>query len=304
MPEQLSPYVDAKDGDLITAQNWVRMQELIKGDIAAQTKAAVDAITSVASAQDATRLGGLTPAELAAQVLEHVLRQLPQRTGHFTAFRKLEIGTESVIEHKLGAFPLVDVYQLEYFPVVASEDGHVFKPLATFFLHHASEARIRFRPEETPTGQLESVDIDPPGGHAYHIPFVHMLELYGVEVHEDSTLADVETEFWTAFNAKPNDRFDDDQYFHSPWFDRCCGERRTVRSLARDWDDIYFQVRPRKTTNFASGTPGEGPLAAPTNLQVAQFDHDAIGLTLLAQPTVPPEPHPQDHLKVLVLLKV
>jgi hypothetical protein len=296
-------YVDAKPGDLWTADMFLKTQELIRADIHTQITAAIAAITSVASAQDAAHIGGLTPAELTAQVLEHVLRQLPKRTGYLSAFRKLVVGQESVLEHKLDAYPLVDVYQLDYFPVVASEDGHIFKPLATFFLHHGSESRIRFRPEETPTGPLESVDIDPPGGHSYRVHFAHMLEQYGVEVHDDSTLDDVETEFWSAFNGAPNDRFDDDQYFHSPWFDRCCGERRTVRSLARDWDDIYFQCRPRKTLNRISPTPGEGTLAAPTNLQVVQFNHRTVGLTLLEAPVVPPG-HPSDHLKVLVVLKV
>jgi hypothetical protein len=315
MSDELTAYISRKPGDLITAQDWNGVQDMIKKDIAGQINEAVEGITTVDHAVDAQTVDGKTVDELAQQVFEYVLRQLPKRTGYLSVFKKLELGEESVIEHALSAFPLVDVYQLEYFEVVASEDDNVFKTLTTFFLHHTSERTIRYRDEGAPAPP-ESIDVDPPDGHAYHIPFKVMLELYGVEAHEDSSLGDIEAEFWTAFNRTPNDRFDDDQIYHSPWFDRCCGEKRTVKSLARDWDDIWFQVRPRKTINYPAGDVAggddttRGPLPAPTQIQVAQFDLDSIGLTLLQPPLVSPYPRGEgkrqqaDHLKVLVLLKV
>src|SRR5262249_17492989 len=132
--------------------------------------------------------------------------------------------------------------------------------------------------------------------------------LYGVELRDDATLDDVETEFWQKFNQDPNDHFDDDQYFHSPWFDRCCGERRTVKQLARDWDDIYFQMRPRLTVNYARGPAQDTlPYAAPTMIEATQHSMYTAGVTLLDTPIVPdqdPMPWPNDHLKVMVLLKV
>jgi hypothetical protein len=300
-----APYIDRDPGDLITADDWVRLQTLIQGDIARKVGDAVTAITHVASADDTTKLGGYTFDQLAQQILEYVERQLPKRTGYLSVFRKLLVNEESVIEHKLGAWPLVTVFQLDYFQVVAAEDDHVFSTLATFYLHHKSEAKIRFRPENKPTADLVSVNIDP-DGHPYHIPWKHMLELYGVAMPDDATLDEVETEFWDKFGAPPNDRFDDDQYFHSPWFDRCCGERRTVKQLARDWDDIYFEMRPRLTLNYA-GTAKQPP--APTKLQAVAYDLQSTGLKLLETPTVPLDDNnkpiwPTDHLKVLVLLKV
>ncbi|WP_250280513.1 MULTISPECIES: hypothetical protein [unclassified Frankia] len=311
MTDQNTPYVSYNPGDLITAGDSIRLQLLIKKDIGDQIKAAIDGLTRVAQAQDAEKLAGLTPDALAAQVLEYVQRQLPKRTGYLSVLRRLEVGKESVIDHRLGAWPLVSVFQLDYFRVVASEDGHVFNPLATFYLHHSSESRIRFRPENTPASDLESVDVDPVAGHPYHIPWRHMLELYGVETPEDATLSEVESEFWSRFNAAPNDRFDDDQYFHSPWFDRCCGERRTVRQLSRDWDNIYFQMRPRLTLNLTGTGEQEGtsvlPPPAPSEVQVVQFGLQSIGLTLLKAPQLPASPptdFPTEHLKVLVLLKV
>jgi hypothetical protein len=303
-----APYIDRKPGDLITADDWVRLQGLIQGDIAKQVGDAIAALTNVATSDDATKVGGLTPDDLSKQILDYVERQLPKRTGYLSVFRKLEVGKESVIDHKLGTWPLITIFQLDYFRIVAAEDDHVFDALATFFLHHKSESKIRFRPENDPSGSLQSVDIDPPGGHPYHIPWKHMLELYGVDTPEDATLDEVESEFWQKFNAAPNDVFDDDQYYHSPWFDRCCGERRTVKQLARDWDDIYFQMRPRLTVNYVR-TQGNDilPLPAPTMVEAVQYDLESAGVILLDNPVVPqqdPFPWPTDHLKVMVLLKV
>jgi hypothetical protein len=296
-----APYIDHKPGDLITADDWLRLQNLIQGDITKKVGDAVEAITNVATADDAAKLGGLSVDDLAQKILEYVERQLPKRTGYLNVFRKLKVGTESVIDHKLGSWPLVTVFQLDYFQVVAAEDDHVFTALATFYLHHKSEAKIRYRDESTPTAALQTVSIDP-DGHQYHIPWKHMLELYRVGMPDDATLDEVESEFWQKFNAAPNDTFDDDQYYHSPWFDRCCGERRTVKQLARDWDDIYFEMRPRLTLNYTP-TNTQPVKPAPTQVQVAQYDMESVGLTLLTPPTVPTG-WPTDHLKVLVLLKV
>jgi hypothetical protein len=308
MTDPTTPYIVRKPGDLITADDDLRLQLLIKEDIANRVAAAVDGVKKdgVSKAEDAAKLAGLTPDALAAQILDYVQRQLPKRTGYLNVFRRLESGEdkESVIEHKLGTWPLVSVFQLDYFKVVAAEDGHVFDPLATFYLYHKSESRIRFRPENAnPTDPFTSVEIDPPG-RPYRIPWKHMLELYGVAMPDDATLNEVESEFWEKFNAPPNDRFNDDQYFHSPWFDRCCGERRTVRQLYRDWDDIYFQMRPRQTLNVAHDAADQNsPFPAPSKVRVVQYDLQSVGLTLLGEPEVPAD-HPKDHVKVLVLLKV
>jgi hypothetical protein len=313
MAEQVTPYIPAKPGDLISAQDWNGVQEQVKEDIAKRIGTAVAAIKTVDRSHDAEKLGGQTPDDLAKYILDYVTRQLPKRTGYLAVFKELKAGVESVVTHKLGAFPLDDVYQLDYFDVVASEDGHITTESATFFLHHASERTIRFRGEgDSPSSTVTPVPIDPPDGHPYHIPFKHMLELYGVETPDDAPLGDIETEFWQAFNSAPNDQFGDDQIFHSPWFDRCCREERTWHALARDIDEMFVQCRPRKTINYTapatavakggdaklpSLVPGAVP-AAPTMVQVTQFDFDSVGLRFLRPP------NPSEHLKVLVLLKV
>ena len=142
---------------------------------------------------------------------------------------------------------------------------------------------------------------------------MYLLTRYKVEYTDSWSLGNLETEFWKAFFKTPNDDFDDDQYCHSPWFDRCCREELTVANLKSrgNWDDIWFQMRPRKTINYtppSSDVPP--PTAAPTQIQVAHFDFDTLGIELLSEPIysqdLPNELREKirNELKVMLLLKV
>jgi hypothetical protein len=190
-----------------------------------------------------------------------------------------------------------------------------------FYLYHTSERRIRFLgPSVTP------VDIEPPDVQPFRIPFADMLELYHVDTPDDSTLDELETGkkgFWDTFFASPNyDEFDADQYCHSPWFEKCCGEKRSVAELkrGRDWDNIWFKMMPRKTVNYpAPSYPSGGattwqfPTATgnapgPTQIQVVHFDFDTLGIKLLTAPVYLSEWNVpdavKDEIKVMLLLKV
>jgi len=321
MSDQSFAYIRRKAGDPWTVEDFHDVQRLIKDDIQGSIDKAIHALNRVDASGDADKFGGKTPEQFAKELVDRVMSELPKRTGYQMLFKVLKSDKESVIEHKLGAFPLTDIYQLEYFRVVASEDGHVFETFTTFYIYHSSESRIRFRPEETPTTPAVSMEIDPADGHVYRIPFKRMLDLYHVDYGDDKALGDVETDFWKAFLASPNDAFDDDQYCHSPWLDRNCREEHTVYYLKDrgEWDDIWFQVRPRKTINY-NMTEGDLPWA-PNNLEVVHFDLYTLGLTLRGTPNLPgsqTDPKPldkngtfptpdairSDELKVMVLLKV
>jgi hypothetical protein len=275
MTEQVLPYIQRKPGDPITSEDWNEMQIAIKGDIGERIASAIEDIDEVAQAGDAEKLGGKTPDQYAQDIIDRVLKELPKRTGYQPIFKNLKQNKENLVEHKLGAMPLVDAYQLDYFYVVASEDSHVFDTLTHFYLYHSSESKIRFRRETTPDDPIKSVTIDPPEGHAFRIPLETMLKLYKVEYTDESSLGDLETEFWKKFFSAPNDRFDDDQHYHSPWFDRACREQQTVKQLKsrREWDDLHFQVRPRKIIY------GDH---VPSHLKVVHFNLDTLGLTLSA----------------------
>jgi hypothetical protein len=326
MSDKILPYIQRKAGDPWTVEDFHDLQTQVKTDIHDSIETAIQQLDHVEKSGDAEKFGGMSPDEYAKAIVDRVLSELPKRTGYMMLFKNLKLSEESVIEHQLKAFPLVDIYQLSYFRVVASEDEHIYETFTTFYLYHSSESKIRFRPEEISTSPSVSLEIDPPDGHDYRIPFQRMLELYEIDYDDDSSLNDVETDFWSAFLSEPNDEFDDDQYCHSPWFDRCCREMRTVGYLKqrREWDDIWFQVRPHKTENYPNPTEtGEdtGPTWKPNNIGVAHFDLNTLGLVLLnptdlpasqtdPQPSdpdgnfPPPTAVPADHQKVMVLLKV
>jgi len=285
----LEPYVEYKPGELIAAEIMNDMQAQIRADIASQSQAAVDAITQVPSAQDSDRLEGQSLSDIAKAIVEQALGQMALRSGYMRLYKKLQVGEEMVVEHKLQNCPLVDLYQLDYFQVVASEDDYKYLTWVNFFLYHSSEKRIRFVPE----GQNApvSVEIEPTDSEPYRIPFAQLLALYRVDYTENSSLDDIETDLWDAIFAAPNNRFDDQQYAHSPWFDRCCHEERTVKSLKQrgDWDDMWIKIMPRKTVNYVgNGGVGEDgnslPTAAPTMVQVSHFSFNKLGLTLLREP--------------------
>jgi hypothetical protein len=311
------PYVHTNPGDLITAQLFNGVQSTIKQDIAEKIGKAVSEIKAVEHADDATKLGGKTVNELEEEIIQKALAILPTRTGYKMVFKRLTKDDEKVIKHDLKAFPLVDVYQLDYFNVVCArseEREDQSEALVNFYLYHSSEKRLRTPPPP------RNIDIELTDGkhHPFKIPFAAMLDLAGVKYSDTQSLGDLEIEFWDAFFALPNnDQFDPDQYCHSPWFERCCGEQRSVATLKQrgDWDEIWFQMRPRKAVNVPPVSPAPSPPPPPipapgaTNyVQVVQFDFDTIGVQLLQDPVYPTDLTPAisntKELKVMLLLKV
>jgi hypothetical protein len=313
------PYVNTSPGDLITAQLFNGLQIQIKQDIADQIKTAVAGIKLVDQSLDAGKLGGKTPEQLEREIIDKALAILPSRTGYKMLFKRLTTDRESVVEHNLKACPLVDIYALDYFPVICAtgdEASDRADARVNFYLYHSQENK--FRSIDTPANTFI---IEPTGAktHPFRIPFASMLDLFHVPYTDTQSLGDLETEFWKAFFQDPNDEFDEDQYCHSPWFEKCCGETRSVATLkARgDWNELTFQMRPSKVEHFtpsppAATAPPLSPLAGPlADVQVVHFDFDTLGLRLLADPVyptplTPPTPlitNPTE-LKVMLLLKV
>lgn len=320
MASEASAYIPHNPGDLITAEDWNDLQKKIKEDIAKQVQDAIQKVDNVPNADNAHKLENQTPEELTNDILEKARQELPKRTGYKMLFKRLVKDKEKVIKHDLDAPPLVDVYQLDYFKVVCSADEEKHKAWVNFYLYHTSEKKIRF----TKDGPTETIEIEPKDGPPFRIPFSEMLSLYKVKYTDSTSLDDLANEFWKALFADPNDEFDENQFCHSPWFDKCCCDQRTVADLKSrgDWNDIWFQMRPRKTINYpAAGTPNPpttpNPTLAPTQIQVVHFDFETLGIKLLLVPVYPedqtampetpekgPEPINPQELKVMVLLKV
>jgi hypothetical protein len=290
MSETTAPYVEGAPGQLITAELWRVLQEKVYDDIRATSQAAADDVTHVATADDAYHLEGQDLNGLTEEITKRVLDDVRGRTGYLQVFRIIKEDETSVIEHGLGTAPLVDVYKLEYFPVVCREDDDTYLAFATFYLHHASERRVRVKVPKpgSSSGDTEtiSVDIQPKDGPDLGIPFADMLTRYGVAYTDTSSLDDLETEFWQAFFRDPNDQFGDDQFCHSPWFERCCKQKTSVRQLKDngEWDDMIFQMRPWKTVNFPGTSQGDNELQlppAPANVAVGHLDNNRTSLWLV-----------------------
>lgn len=307
------PYISRNPGDSITAEDWNDLQSKIQDDIAKKVKDAVDAKTSVANADNAAKLENKSANEVEDEAVEKALAVLPTRTGYKMIFKRLTT-EEKVIKHDLKACPLVDVYQLDYFEVICAigeEEGDRSDVFVNFYLYNSREQKLKLAGK--------TIEIEPTDGkhHPFKISFAAMLDLFGVKYTDTQSLDDLETEFWKAFLSGLNDEFDEDQYCHSPWFEKCCGEKRSVKTLKDSgaWDDIWFQMRPRKVVHFPDSVSPvtfdvlPGLPSARADVQVVHFDFDTIGVQLLANPTYPATDPPLSEaatkeLKVMLLLKV
>ena len=303
MGTTLTPYIPQKPGDQITAENWNGMQVDIKQDIAKQISTAIGQIKSVNHADDSDKLGGQDTNQLTQDIIRKVLEQLPKfNGGYLRTFNRLPIYQDKIINHGLHSYPLVDIYQLDYFKVVCAKGPDKTDETlewTNIYLYHSSERRIR-KPQQPPKTQPNYVDIEPAdGSHPFRILFSDMLTLLNVQYSDTTDLDELETQFFQKFYAAPNDEFDADQACHSPWFEKCCGEKRSVQELKQrgDWNQIWFKILPRKTINYPATLPDlkcllpiqAVPTPAPTQVQVVHYDFDNVGLKLVAPPVYPAE---------------
>ncbi len=248
MSDDCTPYIEQQPGNLITAEDWNQMQCLVQDDIKTTTQQAIDEISSVPEAGNAGKLDGKTVDELTQEIIDRAIAKIKASRGYRKLFLRLKVGEPKVIEHGFNVCPLVDAYQLDYFPVVCCEDKDVFPAWTTFYAFHCGqEKRLRYTTANKVKG---SIEIQPRGGPVWGVPLKEMLHRFEVDYTEKSALSDVLNEFWKALD--PDNDFDDNQICHSPWFEKCCREEMSVRE-ARDkghWDDLCVQWRPRKTINY------------------------------------------------------
>jgi hypothetical protein len=297
MPSE--PYTTFEPGQLITAEAMNEMQSKIRDDILGQIGSALAQLDSVPNADDAAKLEGETSQELLDRFLERALADIPSRTGYLQLFKVLREERISTVEHGLGRSPLVDVYELDAFQGLCAVDDERRVHDVRFYLYHTSEKRLRHRDEN---GNTITIDVESTDEPVFKVPFATMLDIYGVAYTASSSLGDLETEFWTAFFASPNDQFDPDDYCHSPWFERCCREERTVESLKEkdDWDELWLKMRPMKTINIGFGTTAARARPAPVTVSHLGFNEVAFAY----MPSELGDNRPtEEELRIMALLK-
>jgi hypothetical protein len=275
MSSEFNPYIKREPGDLVNAGDWNNMQVEIKKDIMGKIRQAVDEIETVPHAQDSDKLGNKSVHELSEEIVNMALQQIAKRTGYLMLFKRLEPGETNIIEHNLKTFPLVDVYILDRFPIVYTEDNDERVGGEAFFFLYNKKAEQRLR--ATAGGPSVEIERSSGGDAQFGIAWSELLALYGIRPEPRWSLANLENEFWSALFKDPNDRFDDDDYSHSPWFSRCCGEGRKISQVesSGDWDDIYLKMVARKTINTFSSPPE----TAPDDIEVVHYNFDKLGLT-------------------------
>lgn len=268
---ETTPFRQTSPGDLITAELLNDIQVQTKEEIARQVAKGVAAVKEVDRARDSAKLEGKTAQELADEIVRRAMAVLPKLSRYKVVYKRLHPGEPASIRHELAAYPLVDVYQLAAFPAVISADEQQSVEQVHWYLYHRTEMKIR-NPDPQP-GADRLITIEESRGPVFKHTFQSMLDLYEVRFTEQSTLGDVVNEFWKALFKDPNDQFDETAFGNSPWFDRCCGDRRTVESLKRggEWNDLYLKVMPMKTLNL-----GEARLPLP--MLVEHYNLDEVGL--------------------------
>ena len=298
MLDEHEPFTTFEPGQLITAEAMNAMQAMMRAEIGTQIAKALEALTEIDKSKDSDALGGDSSEDLLKKFLEKAMQQFPSHTGYMKLFKVLEHDERNLIEHELKLCPLVDLYELMSFEVVCAHDDDKHNEEVRFFLYHSSEKKIR--------NDDVTIEIETTGEPPFSIPLSELLDYLNVEYTDESSLGDLETEFWKAMFAPPNDAFDPADYCHSPWFERCCREERTVGSLKAkgDWDDLKVKMQPRKSVNPPADTPGGDSVRYPRGILVEHHDFDRLSLTLKERIIGPDGDEQGLPLCVMALLKV
>jgi hypothetical protein len=261
---ETQPYITRNPGDPVTAGDWNDLQVQVKDDIAAQIAAAkADVVaTGVHHADDADQFARRSDTQWLSELdkryapIGHV-HEGPSAYRRYLKHFSSDPGlNEVLLEHHLGAFPLIDIYELA--PIIGAQANP--GPFSLFFYYgHADEEKyglsVRVGRERARLG--------------LHLD--RLLAEIGLEYTDDSSIGDVVNDMWDALRKDPNDEL---AHGTSPWIDEACGEARTVAELKRtqQWDDLYLGIKPVKVTLLpGSGTPPQAPQFTVTAVQ-ANYD--------------------------------
>jgi hypothetical protein len=261
---ETQPYITRSPGDPVTSGDWNDLQVQVKDDIAGQIAAAKADIvaTGVQHADDADQFAHKSDTQWLSDLdkryaaIGHV-HEGPSAYRRYLKHFSSDPGlNEVLLEHNLGAFPVIDIYELA--PITGSPDNP--GPFSLFFYYgHVDEEKyglsVRVGRERARLG----------------LHFERLLAEINVEYTDDSSIGDVVNDMWDALRNDPNDEL---AHGTSPWIDQCCGEARTVADLKRtqQWDDLYLGIKPFKVTLLHdSGTPAQAGVFSVTAVQ-ANYD--------------------------------
>jgi hypothetical protein len=278
MSKEASAYIPRNPGDQITANDWNGVQVEIKKDIAAQVEKGKAEVKQegVSKAENADKFDNKTPKNYADESDQKYAPKGHDHEGkdvYKRYFKRLEINQTVILNHSLGRFPIVDLYELLPIPLNLTTG-----PVTTaFYLYYG---RI-----ESDSDKLYTKDR---GGERspWGTPFEQVLNEYGINPEDKHTLNDVLNDFLQRFF---DSRYVDDgiDYKNSKWIDEHKGT--TVGDLRRqgEWNDIRWVVRPQKIgfgpippeTAPALATDGTAKAAGPRTVTVDHLSYNRLALT-------------------------
>ena len=196
-------------------------------------------------------------------------------------FRRL--GAEqrrAIIEHGLGRFPAVDVYELLGIPV-GDTDGQ--QDNVQFFLYYGHDELDSL---------LRTIDVRVPR-EVFGTPLDLLLTEYGVKVADDDSLGDVVNDFLDAFFAAPG--ADEMDHRTSPWIEAHRDQTVGQTKSRGEWDDIRWAARPVKMLagELLNVTAGGATVTVTPLVSVEQLSYNALAVTAAADLGSVPGPNGQ-----------
>ncbi len=276
MADNCTPYIPRNPGDPITAEDWNDLQCKVQQEIKETAEATEEKIKEegVSQADNADRFDGRTPKDWTDELDERYAEKVHdhEEMAGYRRFIKRFTGelNKVLIHHKLGRFPLVDIYRLERVvgekasEEIRAEYGHC---KLLFYYGHADADDFGLSHQV----YREKIRLG--------LPFGPLLDELGVEYEDDDTIEDVLNDMWDRFMHDPNDEID---HCQSPWVAECCGMRRTVAELkkADQWNDLYVAILPLRVLagDSVCGREQEtgGDFRRPCKLTVAQVNYDTL----------------------------
>ena len=254
MQNQATPYIARNPGDLLAAGDWNQMQLDIKDDILAAKEAAKEEIREegVNMAGNSDKFDNQSSTEWVAQLDERYAQKVHDHeeiAGYRRYIKRfpsesLRLPGEdednediALLDHGLGRYPLVDVYQLaELFdkknnPELLEECPKLED--CKLFVYYGHREAERY-------GLMHNINRRK---IKIGIPLEPFLTELAVQYEDDDTLGDVLNDMLDAFMEDPNDEI---THCRSDWIEESVKDRRTVQDLkvADEWDDIKVALAP------------------------------------------------------------
>lgn len=248
-----APYIPRNPGDPITAEDWNALQVEVKKHISASVEAAKEEIrkTGVDQAGNSDKFATRSDTEWEQRLDERYAGVSHEHEGpsvyrrYIKRFTKEEGMKQVFLEHDIGRFPLVDLYEL--LTVTNVEPHETCKVL--FYYGHEDRDKYSL---DVSYGRDE---------HQLGLRFEAFLQELGIRYDGDDAISDVVQDMWTAFAKEPNDEI---EHCQTDWIDGCCRENKTVDELKRadQWEDLYVAIKPLKC-ELTCGIPASSPRGTP-----------------------------------------